>query len=374
MSDSSQHVRFCTAADATRLAYAIDGTGPPLVRTANWVSHLEHEWRNEVRRPTLEALTRHFSLLRYDQRGCGLSDWNVRDMSFESWVEDLDTVVAAIPWRRFALYGSSHGCAVAIAYAARYPEKVTHLILYGGFVLGRQKRDLTEQQRDEARTMIKLIELGWSKRTDEFRQVFTTQFMPEASLEQRHAFDELQRYSTSPENAVRIASEVDAIDVRSLAAKVRAPTLILHARDDARVPFEEGRRMAATIPGARLLPLESRNHVLFSSEPAWRRFIDEVISFPRMKTPHSEPATVERLAQLTTRERAVLELVAQGENNAAIAKALSLSDKTVRNYVSGILLKLGASSRSRAIVIAREAGYGFSSHQPAPRDDGPDRF
>ena len=374
MSDSSQHVQFCTAADGTRLAYAIDGSGPSLVRTANWVSHLEHEWRNEVRRPTLEALTRHFTLLRYDQRGCGLSDWNVQDMSFESWVEDLDTVVAATCRRRFTLYGSSHGCAVAIAYAARYPDKVSHLILYGGFVLGRQKRDLTEQQRDEALTMIKLIELGWSKRTDEFRQVFTTQFMPDASLEQRHAFDELQRYSTSAQNAVRIANEVDAIDVRTLAGKVRAPTLILHARDDARVPFEEGRRMAASIPGARFVPLESRNHVLFSSEPAWQRFIDEVTSFPRTKGPEPRAAVVQRTAHLTERERAVLELIAQGENNAAIAKALSLSDKTVRNYVSGILVKLGASSRARAIVIAREAGYGFSSQQSAPQDSSPERL
>jgi pimeloyl-ACP methyl ester carboxylesterase len=333
----------------------------PLVRTANWVSHLEYEWHNEVRRPTLEALTRRFTLLRYDQRGCGLSDWNAKNISFDVWVEDLNAVVDAAGFRSFALIGSSQGCAIAIAYAARYPERVTHLMLYGGFVLGRLKRD---QQREEAQTLIRIIELGWGKGTAEFRQVFTTQFMPDASLEQQRAFNELQRISTSPENAARIVSQFDSIDVRSAAVKIRIPTLVLHARGDARVPFEEGRRMAALIPGARFVPLESRNHVLFSSEPAWQQFIDEVVSFPEsiaQENAHSE-ATV--FSSLTVREKAVLELVAQGRKNSEIARALSLSDKTVRNYLSTICDKLAVSGRSQAIVMAREAGFGFQLRRP----------
>jgi pimeloyl-ACP methyl ester carboxylesterase/DNA-binding CsgD family transcriptional regulator len=364
MAAVNQHVRFCEAADGTRLAYAIGGHGAPLVRTANWVSHLEYEWQNEVRRPTLEALTRHFTLLRYDQRGCGLSDWNAKNISFDLWVEDLNAVVDAAGLHRFSLIGSSQGCAIAIAYAARYPERVTHLMLYGGFVLGRLKRDITEQQREEARTMIKIIELGWGKGTSEFRQVFTTQFMPDATLEQQRAFNELQRISTSPENAARIVSQFDAIDVRDAAARIRIPTLVLHARGDARVPFEEGRRMAASIPGARFVPLESRNHVLFSTEPAWQQFIDEVVAFPSAPDQDNAASEAAHVSSLTAREKAVLELVAQGRKNAEIARALSLSEKTVRNYLSVIFDKLAVSGRSQAIVLAREAGFGFRLRHP----------
>jgi pimeloyl-ACP methyl ester carboxylesterase/DNA-binding CsgD family transcriptional regulator len=365
MASAAQHIRFCITRDRVRLAYAVSGTGPPLVRTATWLSHLEYEWQNPIRRPTLDVLSRHFSLVRYDQRGCGLSDWNVQDISFESWVDDLDTVVQAAGLRRFSLLGGSQGCAIAIAYAARYPEKVSHLMLYGGYMVGKLKRDLSERQREEARTLIKIIELGWGKETAEFRQVFTTQFMPDASLEQQRAFDEFQRMSTSPENVVRIISQFDLIDVRELAAKIRCPTLVLHTRGDARVPFEEGRRMATLIPGARFVPLESRNHILLSSDPAWRQFVDEVVAFPQTAAPQM-PGTglVQRLSCLTKRERGVLELIAQGHNNSDIAHALAISEKTVRNYVTGIFDKLEVTSRPQAIVLAREAGYGYAALQP----------
>jgi DNA-binding CsgD family transcriptional regulator len=213
--------------------------------------------------------------------------------------------------------------------------------------------------------LLKIIELGWGKETTEFRQVFTTQFMPDASLEQQRAFDEFQRMSTSPENVVRIISQFDAIDVRDLAAKVRCPTLVLHTRGDARIPFEEGRRVAALIPGARFVPLESRNHFLLGSDPAWGQFVDEVVAFPQTAAPQSPDACfVQRLSVLTKRERGVLELIAQGRDNTHIAQALSLSEKTVRNYVTSIFDKLQVTSRPRAIVLAREAGYGHASLQP----------
>lgn len=362
MSSTKQHVRFCASADGARLAYAMTGDGPPLVRIATWVGHLEYEWQNVIRRPTLDVLSRHYSLLRYDQRGCGLSDWNVEDISFEAWVEDLDTVVRAAGLRRFSLLGASQGCAIAVAYAARHPEKVSHLMLYGGYVLGKLKRELSEMEREEARTLIKLIELGWGKGTAEFRQVFTTLFIPDASLEQQHAFDELQRMSTSPENAARIVSQFDLIDVRDPAAKIRCPTLVLHARGDARIPFEEGRRMAALIPGARFVPLESRNHVLVSSDPAWSQFMDEVVAFPQTTAEQTtDSGLAQRLSSLTKRECAVLELIAQGRNNVEVAHSLSISEKTVRNYVTVILDKLQASSRPQVIVLAREAGYGYAA-------------
>jgi pimeloyl-ACP methyl ester carboxylesterase/DNA-binding CsgD family transcriptional regulator len=360
-----QDIRFCTSADGTRLAYALAGEGPPLVRTANWLSHLEQEWNNAVRRPALDVLTKHFSLLRYDQRGCGLSDREVKNVSFETWVDDLDCVVRAAGLRRFSMLGSSQGCAIAIAYAARYPEKVSHLMLYGGYLQGSLKRAVTEQQRDEARLLIKIIELGWDKGTTEFRQVFTTQFMPDASVEQQRAFDELQRASALPEIVALNSSVAAMIDVREQAAKVRVPTLVLHVRNDARVPFEEGRSIAALIPGARFVPLEGHNHVLFSSEPGWQTYMDEVVAFPGDHGQRSDETSMALLPALTVREQAVLELIAQGRNNADIAKSLLLSEKTVRNYVSSIIDKLEVSSRSQAIVLAREAGYGFgAAHLP----------
>jgi len=365
MASEAQHIRFCMTRDGVRLAYAVTGVGPPFVRTATWLGHLEYEWQNPIRRPTLDVLSRHFSLVRYDQRGCGLSDWNVQNISFEAWVEDLDMVVRAAGLHRFSLLGASQGCAIAIAYAARYPEKISHLMLYGGYAVGKLKRDLSERQREEARMLVKIIELGWGKETAEFRQVFTTQFMPDASLEQQRAFDEFQRMSTSPENVVRIISQFDAIDVRDLAAKVRCPTLVLHARGDARVPFEEGRRVAALIPGARFVPLEGRNHILLSSDPAWRQFVDAVAAFPQTATPQSSDTHfAQRLSVLTGRERGVLELIAQGRDNTHIAQVLSLSEKTVRNYVTSIFDKLQVTSRPQAIVLAREAGYGHASLQP----------
>jgi len=355
---AAQHVRFCTSRDGVRIAYAVTGEGPPLVRTATWLSHLEYEWQNLIRQPALEELSRHFTLIRYDQRGCGLSDRSPEDISFKAWVDDLDAVVRAASLSRFSLLGGSQGCAIAIAYAAQYPDKVGHLMLYGGYALGKLKRDLSERQREEARTLVKIIELGWGKETTEFRQVFTTQFMPDATHEQQRAFDEFQRMSTSPENVVRIITQFDLIDVRELATKVRCPTLVLHARGDTRVPFEEGRRVAALIPGARFVPLESRNHILLSEEPAWRQFMDEIAAFP--KTAKQSIALPPRLTSLTDRERAVLELIAQGLDNGRIASALSLSEKTVRNYVTSILDKLQGSSRPQAIVIARDAGYGHA--------------
>lgn len=363
MPETKQHIRFCTSSDGTRLAYAVTGDGTPLVRTANWVGNLEYEWQNAITGPTLQELSRHFTLVRFDQRGVGLSERNPKNISFEVWLDDLDTVVKAAGLHHFSLWGGSQGCAIAIAYTARHPEKVSHLMLYGGYVLGKLKRDLSEQQREEARTLIKIIELGWGKGTAEFREVFTTLFLPDASQEQHHAFDELQRMSSNSEIAVRIVSQFDYIDVRQLAAKVRCPTLVLHARGDIRIPFEEGRRMAALITGARFVPLETRNHVLLSSDPAWRQFVDEVVAFPQTALVQTTDASVaQRLSTLTEREHAVLELIAQGHSNTDIAGELSLSEKTVRNYVTVIFDKLRVASRSQVIVLARDAGYGHASH------------
>ena len=275
----SQTIRFCTSPDGVRLAYAVVGQGPVLVKAANWLSHLEYDWNSPVWRHWLTGLASSRTLVRYDERGCGLSDWNVADFSLDAWVLDLETVVDALGLARFPLLGISHGAAIAIAYTVRHPEKVSRLILYGGYARGRLHRELTPSQREEREVMLQLIKVGWGKEHPAFRQVFSMLFLPEGTPEQIHAFNELERISTTPEIAARIISGFQTIDVRALAKQVTQPTLVLHAKDDLRAPFEEGRLLAALIPNARLVPLESKNHILLAGEPAWQRFLDEVNAF-----------------------------------------------------------------------------------------------
>jgi pimeloyl-ACP methyl ester carboxylesterase len=213
-------------------------------------------------------------LIRYDARGNGLSDWDARDISFDAFVRDLETVVEANGLKRFALLGISQGCAVSIAYAVRYPERVSHLVLYGGFARGRNRRGLAE-----ADTLITLVRQGWGRENPAFRQFFTSLFLPEGTAEQMQWFNDLQRITTSPENAARILTATGGIEVSDLLPRVTVPTLVLHCRNDAAQPFEEGRRIAAGIPGARFVALEGNNHLILESEPAWARFIEEIETF-----------------------------------------------------------------------------------------------
>ncbi len=274
-----QQIQFCTAADGVRLAYATVGAGPPLVKAANWLSHLEYDWTSPVWRHWLLGLAEHNTLIRYDERGCGLSDWDAGDISFDAWLADLEAVVEATRLERFALLGLSKGGALAVAYAARHPERVSRLILYGAFARGRENRSLAPEQRLQTQVMADLIRVGWGQESPAFRQVFASLFIPGASLELLRAFDELQRVSASAENAVRIFRASGPVDVRHLATQVQAPTLVMHARGDQRVPYAEGRLLATLIPGARFVTLESQNHILLADEPAWRAFQDEVQAF-----------------------------------------------------------------------------------------------
>ncbi|HKA44526.1 MAG TPA: alpha/beta fold hydrolase [Burkholderiales bacterium] len=348
-----QQIRFCTTAEGVRIAYATAGEGPPLVKVSNWLSHLEYDWESPVWRHWLTELSRSHTLLRYDERGCGLSDWEVPELSFEAWVGDLETVVDAAGVERFPLLGISQGASIAIAYTVRHPERVSHLILHGAYGRGRLKRSLTPQQRREAETMAELAELGWGKENPAFRQFFTTQFIPDASAEQHRWFNELERVSVSPENAARFIRIFDQIDVTDSAPKVHCPALVLHPHRDARVPFEEGRLLASLIPGARFVPLESGNHILLENELAWKLWLNEVRGF--LSTGSAGGAA---FAGLTPRERDLVELIAQGLDNAQIAARLTLSEKTVKNHITSIFTKLEVENRSQAIVFARDAGFG----------------
>jgi serine/threonine protein kinase/pimeloyl-ACP methyl ester carboxylesterase len=276
---TDQQIRFCTSSDGVDIAYATIGSGPPLVKAANWLSHLEVDGKSPVWRHWIRELSRHNTLVRYDERGCGLSDWNVEDFSLEAWVRDLEAVVDALQLERFPLLGISQGGSIAIAYATRHPERVSHLILYGSYVRGVSHRELSDQDRDERELLLRLIRVGWGKDHPAFRQVFTSLFIPDGTTEQMQWFNELQRVSATPESASRMCAGFFELDVRALAPQVRAPTLVLHGTGDMRVPFAEGRLVASLIPGARFVPIESRNHLILESEPGWPRFVGEVRSF-----------------------------------------------------------------------------------------------
>lgn len=274
----AQDVTFCRTADGVHLAAAASGSGMPVVKAANWLNHIEYDWQSPVWSPLIGLLSGRFRLIRYDERGNGLSDWNVDDLSFDAFVRDLETVVDGLGLKRFALLGISQGASISIAYAARHPERVSRLVLCGGYVQGwRRRSSETEIARREA--LYTLAQHGWGQDNPAFRQVFTSLFIPGGTPEQMQWFNDLQRVSTSPENAVRLFKVFGGIDVSELLPHISVPTLVLHARGDARVPFDQGLALARAIPGARFVALDSDNHVILSHEPAWHRYTAEITAF-----------------------------------------------------------------------------------------------
>jgi class 3 adenylate cyclase/pimeloyl-ACP methyl ester carboxylesterase len=274
-----QEIRFCTAPDGVQLAYSMIGEGPPLMKTGNWMTHLEFDLESPIWRHLYRELARDHTLIRYDARGNGLSDRTVDDISLDASLRDLEAVVDAAGITRFALFGISQGCGVSIAYAVRHPERVSHLILYGGYAVGWNKRARSAAEKEEDAAMLTLLRVGWGKENPAFRQLFTSQFVPGGTKEQADWFNELQRITVSSETAARIVTASGEIDVTALLPQVRVPTLVLHARDDARVPFEAGRRMAAGIPGARFVALPGRNHLFLETEPAFGQFLEHTRAF-----------------------------------------------------------------------------------------------
>jgi class 3 adenylate cyclase/pimeloyl-ACP methyl ester carboxylesterase len=277
--DLQQEIRFCTAPDGVQLAYSMIGQGPPLMKTGNWMTHLEFDLESPIWRHLYRELVKDHTLVRYDARGNGLSDRVVDQISFEAFVSDLEAVVDASGLTRFALLGISQGCAVSIAYAVRHPERVSHLILYGGYAVGWNKRTRTAAEREEDAAMMTLMRLGWGKENAAFRQLFTSLFIPGGTKEQADWFNELQRLTVSGDMAARMQEALGDVDVTALLPRVSVPTLVLHARDEVRVPFEAGRRMAAAIPGARFVALTGRNHIFLESEPAFGQFLQHTRAF-----------------------------------------------------------------------------------------------
>ena len=315
----SAPVRFCATRDGVQVAFAKRGDGPAIVKTPNWMNHVELDVHSLVWRAWIERLEQDHTLVRYDARGCGLSDRAPRQMSFATNQLDLDAVVAAAGLDTFILYGASQGAAIAIEYAARHPERVTHLVLCGAYLQGAWRRPGADAAREEAAALLKLVELGWGRENSAFRQVFANQFIPDASAEQLAAFDEIQRRTVSAEAAAALLRTFYDVDVAAAAREVRCPTLVLHATQDARIPFEEGRRTASTIPNAELVPLHTRNHILLEQDPAWRQHFEEIRQFlARHPAAAVREASAAELPfdDLTAAERRVVDLVAAAVEHA----------------------------------------------------------
>lgn len=346
----SQTIRFCASADGTRIAVASCGDGPVILRTAHWLSHVDFDLESPVWRPWVQALSARNRFVRYDPRGCGLSDRHVADLSIAAWHADLDAVAAQIEEPRFVLLGLSQGGALGIDYALRHPERISHLVLVNAYGHGARARARTDAERLEAETLVNFIRIGWGRENPAFCQFFTNLFIPDGTPEQHRWWGDLERETASADVAAELLRQMQGIDVLDAAARLDVPTLVLHCRGDMRVPFDEGCRLAATIPNARFVPLDSKNHVLLPDEPAWRVFHAELAAFLGQDQPVQQRAV--REAGLTPAETAILHLVAEGLDNRSIARRLGKGEKTVRNQLSAIFDKLGVHSRSQAIVKA----------------------
>ena len=352
-----QRVRYLRTEDGVQLAWAEIGTGPVLIKAANWLSHLEYELESPVWGHWFRFFGDHFRFLRWDERGCGLTDRDVDALSFERWIRDIEDVVAASGVEEpFTMLGISSGAAFSVAYAARHPERVSRLILYGGYARGWARRSDSEGVR-QYRAMLELMRVGWGKENPVFRQVFTSRFIPGASEAQVGWYNELCRRTSTGEMAARTLEARSTVDVTGLLGEIKVPTLVIHSRDDEVCPVSESRLLAAGIPGAQFVELDSRNHILLEDEPAWTRFQEAVLDFAGLPETLETPGEDAAFTRLTAREREVLVLITRGLGNADIGKSLAISEKTVRNHISNLFDKLGVWTRAQAIVFARDRGF-----------------
>ncbi|WP_198586225.1 alpha/beta fold hydrolase [Roseovarius salinarum] len=352
-----QKMGFCTSADGVRIALAESGEGPPLVRVANWFTHLDLDRQSAVWRHWFDHLSDGRTLVRYDPRGSGLSDRDVDDFSLERWIDDLDAVVECAGLTRFPLIGLCQGGAVAAAYAARYPDRVSRLVLYDSYPSGAYAAGVPDRLTQQARALAGMIEVGWGRKTGAFREIFANLLMPEAGKDALKWIGEMQRRSASARNARLMWDAFNHFDIREVAADITAPTLVFHGRHDAMVPFEAGRQLASLIPNAQFVPLETNNHILLPDEGAWATFCRELDDFLEPEAAADRSASI-ALDMLTPREVEVLDGLARGLGNDELGDLLRISEKTVRNHVSAIFSKLDVANRAQAIVLARDAGFG----------------
>jgi pimeloyl-ACP methyl ester carboxylesterase/DNA-binding CsgD family transcriptional regulator len=350
---ASQEIRFCRAPDGVRIAYAVHGNGPPLLISTCWLSHLQFDWESPVWRHFVSELGRIATVIRFDERGHGLSDWDVADLSLESRIGDLEAVADDAGLDQFAMMAMAQGGPVAISYTVRHPKRVSRLMFYDSYA--NRLRGMAADDIELEDAFDPLIKAGWGRPESNFRRVFSSMMIPGATEQQMRWVDDLMRVSVSASTMVRAKQERNNADVSHLLPQLRVPTLVLHALGDRMNSFEHGRHLASSIRGARLVALESQNHILLEDEPAWPVFLDEVERFlapDRAKSSVGPESAV--LDTLTDRELEVLTLAAQGRDNEDIADALRLSVRTVERHLQNIYGKLDIQGKSaRAAAVAR---------------------
>ena len=355
-----QVIRFCRAPDGVRIAYAVHGSGPPLLIATCWLSHLQYDWESPVWRHFLEALGTIATVVRYDERGHGLSDWDVEDYQLEARIGDLEAVADDAGFDRFAVMAMSQGGPPSIAYAVRHPERVSRLLFYSSYAAA--LHNPSQHQLELVETFEQMIKVGWARPDSAFRRVFTSLMIPGATEEQMKWIDELQRVSVSAENAYASRRQRMRADVIDLLTQLDVPTLVLHGRDDRMNEFEYGRLLASSISDARLVALETSNHILLEGEPAWPVFLREVTAFLEPdRQPASHPSSHRGTLQgtdpavaLSARELEVLTLAADGQDNEDIARVLHLSVRTVERHLQNIYVKLDVRGKSaRTAAVAR---------------------
>ena len=351
--DPVQDIRFARSADGVGIAYAVHGSGPPLLIDACWLSHLQFDWQSPVWRHFLVELGRIATVIRYDERGHGLSDRGVTDHSLEARVADLEAVADDAGLDRFALMAMAQGGPIGIEYAGRHPERLTRMITYGSYAGAQVTPTAAELEMFAA--FDALIKVGWARPTSEFRRVFSSMMIPGGTEEQMRWLDDLQRMAVDAETAIMARAQRSATDVSERVAELRLPTLVLHSRGDQMVSFAHSRYLAANIKGARLQPLESNNHIVLEDEPAWQVFLREVTAFltpDRLVAPVAIPAEVSSL--LSPRELDILSLAAEGRDNDTIAGELVLSIRTVERHLQNAYAKLGLQGRTaRTAAVAK---------------------
>jgi pimeloyl-ACP methyl ester carboxylesterase/DNA-binding CsgD family transcriptional regulator len=345
-----QQVRFCRAPDGVRIAYAVHGEGPPLLISTCWLSHLQFDWESPVWRHFLTDLGKFATVIRFDERGHGLSDWDVTDHSLEARIGDLEAVADAAGFDRFALMAMAQGGPVAISYAVRHAERISRLLFDGSYSAAAQGLTVDDLELEDA--FGQLIKVGWARPDSTFRRVFTSLMIPNATEEQMRWLDDLQRVAVSAGTACIARKQRFAADADALLAELTLPTLILHSVGDRMNSFEYGRHLASSIAGARLVALASDNHILLENEPAWQVFLDEVRQFLAAEVRPKELAP--RLEDvLSQRELQVLRLAAEGFDNESIAGQLHLSSRTIERHLQNVYAKLGVSGRSARIAASR---------------------